>query len=166
MLTVTGMPAVIGCKSCSAIERRTASGTAVGRSLVGAGQDQQELLAAEAGRDAARNRGRQPAEYLTNGAQDVVADLVRAQVVDTLEQVEVDHRDGERGPAVTHSHEGQAQLLVDVTAVVQASERVPLGQVAVARAFPPRLRRLEGGLKDPAAGLARARAARLGPGVA
>ena len=97
----------------AAIRRRTRSASAAASRLVGAGEDQQQLLAADAVGEL--ERAQRLAHLVGDVAQDGVARLVPVGVVDVLEAVQVEEHEGDR-----HLHEGR--LLADLLeALAQAS---------------------------------------------
>ena len=121
-------------------------------------QDEEELLAAHPGDEGARAAvaaagGVGVLQQLGDGAQDVVAHLVRAGVVHELEVVEVQEGDGHLRP-VRGAPQQAGELLVDVAAVVEPGQRVAQRQLAVAAALPARLRRLVHRLQRPRPGVA------------
>ena len=95
---------------------------------VGLGQDDRELVAAVAGRDVRRAQ-RRPDE-LRGPGQDPVAEQVAERVVDELEVVEVEHQHAQRAPAALGADDLLAQPLVQEAVVVEAGQRVAVGELA------------------------------------
>jgi len=93
--------------------------------LVGAGQDDQELLAAPA---ADRVLGpERPVEDLRGVDEHGVTNAVTEPVVDRLEVVEVDDEKREGQIVAARGAERIVQVLLDRAAVAQAGERIDLG---------------------------------------
>src|SRR5262249_26311203 len=106
----------------------------------GAGEDQDELLAAEPG---GGSGGQILFQQVGDGDQHPVASVVGQRVVDLFEMVQVDHGDGERGAGRGGLVDQGGQVLVDVTPVAQAGERVTAGLFAEAFGVLVRLGGLE-----------------------
>ena len=93
----------------------------------GAGQQQRELVAAEPRDEAVRRRP--PPAGAGRAGQQPVAGVVAERVVELLEAVEVDHRDGQRSPSP--SLELRREALVEQAAVREPGQLV--GQRELAR---------------------------------
>ena len=89
---------------------------------VGLGQDQHELLAAEAARHVATTHG--ALQQTTEVAQQGVADVVTERIVELLEEVEVDHHDAERAAAAFGAAELALEGLFQIATVEEAGQRI------------------------------------------
>ena len=101
---------------------------APGLVAVGLGQDDRELVAAVARRDVRRAQRR--ADELRRPGQDPVAEQVAERVVDQLEVVEVEHQHAQRAAAALGPDDLLAEALVQEPVVVEAGQRVAVGEVA------------------------------------
>ena len=94
----------------------------------GVGQDEGELVAAVAGRDVRRPQG--GPDQLGGPGQHPVAEEVAERVVDELEVVEVEHHHAQRPTAALRPDDLLAQALVQEPVVVEAGQRVAVGELA------------------------------------
>ena len=95
---------------------------------VGLGQDDRELVAAVPGGHVRRAQRR--ADELRHPGQDPVAEQVAERVVDELEVVEVEHQDAQRAPAALCPDDLLAEALVEEPVVVEAGQRIAVGELA------------------------------------
>ena len=99
---------------------------------VAGGEDDRELLAADAADDVRRADG--GAQHVRHLEQQLVADAVAVHVVDLLEVVEVEHHERDGVVLRRRAHELLAHAVVKRAVVVEAGERVGRGLVLEARA--------------------------------
>ena len=104
-----------------------ALGDPLGGLAVGVAQHDGELVAAEAGDDVGLAHAL--AQRAADGADDLVAGLVAARVVDVLEAVEVEQEQRAAAAVAGGVADELGQLLVEAAAVEQVGQRVVVGQV-------------------------------------
>ena len=104
-------------------------GHGLGARGVCAGQQDGELVAAQAGQDVV---GLQSfaAQALGHGAQQPVAEAVAQHVVDMLEAVHVQQHDGAGRAVFLGAQDGLAQVVAELLAVGQVGQRILVGQAA------------------------------------
>ena len=88
----------------------------------GAGGDDGELVAAEAGDQIVA--AHDPAQTLRDVEDQLVADVVAERVVDVLEMIEIDVEHGRRGAAAAHLADRLFEPLAEIDAVGQAAHRI------------------------------------------
>ncbi len=97
------------------------------RVLVGVAQQHGELVAAEAGDDV--RLADRVVQRTADRADDLVAGLVAAGVVDVLEAVEVEQVERALAAVARGVGDELGQLLVEAAAVEEAGQRVVVGEV-------------------------------------
>ena len=109
------------------IASRQRSATCGGRRLVGAGEQQHELVAAVAGDLVVR--AQLALQHAGDAAQQLVAGGVAARVVDALEVVEVEDHGAERVPVAARAGDLLADAQLHRAVVEDAGQRVGAGDV-------------------------------------